>query len=54
VEQGLKKEILKFDNAAIVSASSVVGKYEFEGPLGDCFDLHDSTDKFGMKTWERA
>ena len=51
----MKKEILKFDGgAAIVSAASVVGKYEHEGPLGDCFDLHDPTDKFGMKTWERA
>ncbi len=51
----LKNDILKFkDGAAIISASSVVGKYEHEGPLGDCFDLHDSTDKFGMKTWERA
>ena len=51
----MKKGILKFSGgAAIVSAASVVGKYEHEGPLGDCFDLHDSTDKFGMNTWERA
>lgn len=51
----MKKGILKFGGgAAIVSAASVVGKYEHEGPLGDCFDLHDSTDKFGMNTWERA
>ncbi len=46
--------ILKFDRAALRVASSVVGKYEYEGPLGDCFDLHDSTDRFGMKTWEKA
>lgn len=32
----------------------MVGKYEHEGPLGDCFDLHDTTDKFGKNTWERA
>ena len=51
----MKREILRFDGgASIVAAASVVGKYEHEGPLGDCFDLHDSTDKFGMKTWERA
>ena len=51
----MKKGILKFGGgAAIVSAASVVGTYEHEGPLGDCFDLHDSTDKFGMNTWERA
>ena len=51
----MQNKILKFSGgAAIVSAASVVGKYEYEGPLGDCFDLHDSTDKFGMKTWEKA
>ena len=50
----MRQPILKFDGAAIISAASVVGKYEYEGPLGDCFDLHDSTDQFGMKTWEKA
>ena len=51
----MKKEILEFrGGAALVCAASAVGKYEHEGPLGDCFDLHDSTDKFGMNTWERA
>lgn len=51
----MQNRILKFDGgAAIVSAASVVGRREYEGPLGDCFDLHDSTDKFGMKTWEKA
>ncbi len=46
--------ILKFPSAAILSSASVVGKCEHEGPLGECFDLHDSTDKFGMNTWELA
>ena len=41
-------------NAAIAFAASAVGKREHEGPLGESFDLHDPTDKFGMKTWERA
>lgn len=51
----MKKEILEFrGGASLVCAASAVGKYEHEGPLGDCFDLHDSTDKFGMNTWERA
>ncbi len=49
-----KKRILKFESAAILSSASVVGKCEYEGPLGECFDLHDSTDKFGMSTWELA
>ena len=51
----MQNKILKFTGgAAIVSAASVVGKREYDGPLGDCFDLHDATDKFGMKSWERA
>ena len=50
----MQKKILKFDNSAIVSGESVVGKHEYEGPLGELFDLHDNTDKFGMKTWELA
>ena len=50
----MQRKILKFQHAAIVSSASVVGKYEYEGPLGDCFDLHDATEKFGMKTWEKA
>lgn len=38
----------------ILSAASVVGKNEREGPLGGCFDLSDPTDRFGEKTWEKA
>ncbi len=38
----------------IVSAASVVGKLEKEGPLGDCFDLHSQNDRFSQKTWEKA
>ncbi|MBQ5634587.1 MAG: stage V sporulation protein AD, partial [Clostridia bacterium] len=50
----MHNRILKFTSAAIVASAAVVGKDEYEGPLGECFDLHDSTDKFGMNTWERA
>ena len=50
----MQNKILKFDNAAIISAASVVGKHEQEGPLGECFDIADPTDKFGMNTWEQA
>lgn len=50
----MHNRILKFKNAAIIASASVVGKWEHEGPLGECFDLHDATDKFGMKTWELA
>lgn len=41
-------------NAAILSAASVVGKKEHEGPLGEKFDLHDPDDRFGRDTWEGA
>lgn len=39
---------------AIVGYASVVGNREHEGPLSSFFDLHDSTEKFGMDTWEKA
>ena len=45
---------MRFRHVSLCAAASAVGKYEFEGPLGDCFDLHDSTDSFGMKTWEKS
>lgn len=41
-------------NAAILSAASVVGRKEREGPLGELFDLHDPDDRFGQSTWEGA
>ena len=50
----MRNGILRFNDAYIVSSGSVVGKKEFEGPLGECFDLHDSTDRFGKKTWESS
>ncbi len=41
-------------NARIVCAATVAGHKEKEGPLGECFDLCDPTDRFGSKTWESA
>ena len=38
----------------IVSAASVVGKHEYEGQLGQFFDMHDPDGSFGQKTWEQA
>lgn len=38
----------------ILSAASVVGKLEREGPLGNVFDLTEETDRFGQSTWEKA
>ena len=39
---------------SIVSSASAVGGKEYAGPLSGSFDIHDSDDKFGMKTWEEA
>ena len=51
----MKNRILKFKGGAYIAATaSAVGKCESEGPLGECFDIRDVTDKFGMKTWEMA
>ncbi len=38
----------------IRSWGTVVGKKETAGPLGSYFDLHDTTDLFGMDTFEKA
>ena len=40
--------------AEIFSSASVVGGKESSGPLGNAFDLRDPSDRFGMKTWEKA
>lgn len=50
----MQGKILKFDGASIISSASVVGKSEHDGPLGEYFDIHDPSDKFGMNTWEQA
>lgn len=41
-------------NSGIEAAATVVGKNEYEGPLGSCFDMHDDSDYFGTDTWEKA
>ncbi|MBQ7383270.1 MAG: stage V sporulation protein AD [Clostridia bacterium] len=51
----MQNKILKFsDGICFLSSGSAVGRCEFEGPVGDCFDIHDKSDRFGMKTWEKA
>lgn len=51
----MKSEIISFRNApTILSRATVVGKKEFEGPLGALFDRHDDTDTFGKSTWEQS
>ena len=38
----------------IVSAASVAGSKEAEGPLGKLFDMTNQDDLFGAQTWEEA
>lgn len=49
----MAKGIIELD-ASIISTGNAVGKKEFEGPLGSLFDTHDTDDRFGMETWEKA
>lgn len=48
------RKIIDTSGAFILSAASVVGGKEFEGPLGALFDFHDPTDRFGQKTFEKS
>ena len=51
----MQNKIIKFSNDVFfLSSASAVGKKEREGALGECFDVHDRTDKFGKNTWEKA
>lgn len=49
------KQSLVFQHAPeIISAASVVGTKESEGPLGKLFDKTGKDDLFGKETWEEA
>lgn len=49
------KQSLRFREAPfIISAASIAGKKEGEGPLGSYFDVVGEDDKFGQDTWEEA
>ena len=51
----LGKQSLSFEKPPyIISSASIVGTKEGEGPLGSCFDVVGSDDKFGQETWEEA
>ena len=49
----MAKDIIKLD-ASFISYGNVVGKKEFDGPLGARFDMHCTDDRFGKSTWESA
>ncbi|HIX62933.1 MAG TPA: stage V sporulation protein AD [Candidatus Mediterraneibacter colneyensis] len=49
------RQSLIFEHApGIISAASVVGNKETEGPLGKLFDMCGQDDLFGARTWEEA
>ncbi len=51
----MEMQIIEFKNKPrLASAAAVVGKKEHEGPIGEYFDIHDPTDKFGQKTFEQS
>lgn len=49
-----KRTFLFKNKPIIVSASSVVGKKEGEGPLAEWFDHISQDDTFGERTWEKS
>lgn len=49
-----KRTIILGNKPYIAGYGSVVGKKEFEGPLGNEFDLHNEDNRFGEKTYEKA
>ena len=38
----------------LISAASVAGSKEADGPIGKLFDVTDKDDLFGAQTWEEA
>jgi stage V sporulation protein AD len=49
------RRIIRFENdVSFLGYAAVGGKEERRGPLGDYFDFCDTTDRFGMQTWEAA
>ena len=45
---------IKFNNVYLNASSTVVGPYEYKGPLGEYFDKHYDNLYIGRKTWEQA
>ena len=48
------KNKIYFNNGYINHSASTVGKKEYEGPLGKCFDLYEKDEYFGCKSFEEA
>ncbi len=51
----MQRGIIKLTSKpSVITASSVVGKKEMDGPLAGRFDKYDLTDTFEMPTWEQS
>ncbi len=51
----MQKGIIRLENLpSVISAASVVGKKEMDGPMAQFFDKYDMTDTFGCPTWEKS
>lgn len=47
--------VINFNSpVSVLGVGTAVGKEEFEGPLGACFDIHSHDNRFGQKTWEKG
>ena len=49
-----KRTVILENKPYIAGYGSVVGKKEFEGPLGREFDAHDNDSRFGEESYEKA
>ena len=49
----MSDKYIKLD-ASFISFGNAVGKKEYEGPLGERFDMHCPDDRYGKDTWESA
>lgn len=47
-------KMIKYNNCNILTAATVVGKKEADGPLGNCFDLCEYDEYFGQDSFEKA
>ena len=48
------EQSLKFENTYLLETSTVAGKLEKEGPLGDYFDVCFNNNYIGESTWEKG
>ena len=50
----MRKLIKLNEPVSIISSASIVGKLEFDGPLGQYFDMYEEDLYFSQDSWEKA